>query len=200
MERISELPERAEVMLGGMLAALKFSNTKNPKPGAPSRYVMFDLEDVTGAIRCILWPDSFVEFGELVKQDSVVVVRGNIDRRGGDEANLIVDEIIPLDQLGSRYTTGIVIRIDEARHGMEILPKLREIVRGYPGNRDLEILLSMRDGSRVRLKSNKLRLEITNELQQRIDDLLGPGNLRRITAAPKLNRSPKPAFAGRRRN
>ncbi len=189
IDKISNLPERSEVMLGGMLAALKFSNTKNPKPGAPSRYVMFDLEDVTGSLRCILWPNSFVDYGELVKQDAVVVVRGAIDRRGGEEANLIVDEILPLDQLSERYTTGLVIRVEEALHGAEILTKVREVVRGYPGNRDLELLLSLRDGSRVRLKSNKLRLEITPELQQRIDDLLGPGNFRRITAPPKPSKS-----------
>ena len=50
------LKHRAEVMLGGMLAAVKFAHTKNPKPGSPSRYAMFDLEDTEGLIRCIVWP------------------------------------------------------------------------------------------------------------------------------------------------
>ena len=42
------LKHRSEVMLGGMLSAIKFSHTKNPKPGSPSRYAMFDLEDTDG--------------------------------------------------------------------------------------------------------------------------------------------------------
>ena len=28
-----------------MIAAIKLAHTKNPKPGSPSRYAMFDLED-----------------------------------------------------------------------------------------------------------------------------------------------------------
>ena len=40
-----------------------------------------------------------------------------VDYRGGDEANLIVNELIPLDELGTRYTTGIVVRVDEAGGG-----------------------------------------------------------------------------------
>ena len=53
------LAHRSEVLLGGMLSAIKFSNTKNPVPGSPSRYAMFDLEDLSGTIRCIVWPEQF---------------------------------------------------------------------------------------------------------------------------------------------
>ena len=42
------LKHREKVMLGGMIASIKHSHTKNPKPGAPSRYAMFDLEDTEG--------------------------------------------------------------------------------------------------------------------------------------------------------
>ena len=86
-------------MLGGMLSAIKFSHTKNPKPGSPSRYAMFDLEDTEGMMRCIVWPDQFVHYEELIKPDAIVVVRGAIDKRpGSEEANLIVNEIIPLEE------------------------------------------------------------------------------------------------------
>ena len=63
-------------MLGGMIAAVKFSNTKNPRPGSPTRYAMFDLEDTAGIMRCILWPEQFAQFGELVQPDAVRVVLG----------------------------------------------------------------------------------------------------------------------------
>ena len=57
---------------------------------------MFDLEDTDGMIRCILWPEQFVRFGELIQADAIRVVRGAIDKRpGSEEANLIVNEIHP---------------------------------------------------------------------------------------------------------
>ena len=108
----AELKHRAEVMLGGMLSAIKFAHTKNPKPGSPSRYAMFDLEDTEGMIRCIVWPDQFVNYEELIKPDAIVVVRGAVDKRpGSEEANLIVNEIIPLEDLASRCTRGVMIRV-----------------------------------------------------------------------------------------
>ncbi|MFM7070182.1 MAG: DNA polymerase III subunit alpha [Planctomycetota bacterium] len=184
-DKLADLPDRMEVFLGGMLSSIKITNTKNSRPGAPTRYAMFDLEDTAGAIRCILWPDDFVNFGQLVQPDAILVARGVLDRRGGDEANLIVNELIPISELSARYTTGMVVRVDETRHGPEMLSKIREVVRGYPGQRDLELLLQLRDGCRVRLKANSVRLDITQELQRRLDELLGPGNVRRITSPPK---------------
>ena len=37
----------------------------------------------------------FAKHGESVIADSVVVLQGRLDYRGGDEANMIVDKVIP---------------------------------------------------------------------------------------------------------
>lgn len=186
---LSEMPHRSEVRLGGMLSAIKFSHVRKVRPGATAtKYANFDLEDMNGAVRCILWPDDFLKYGDLVQPDAILMVHGVVDRRGGDEVNLIANDLVPIDQLNSRYTSGMVIRVDEQKHGPDILPKVREVVRGYPGSRDLELELSLNDGCRVHLKSQQFRLDISPELRQRVDDLLGPGHYRLITTAP-----PKPS-------
>ena len=183
---LAEVPHRAEVILGGMISAIKLAHIRNPKPGAvATKYANFDLEDMHGAIRCIAWPEEFLKFGELVKADSIVLVRGSVDRRGGDEANLIVNELIPLDQLDARYTSGVIIRVDQRHHGPDILPKVREVVRGYPGDRNLELVLALEDGTRVHLRSHGTRLEVTDELRRRVEDLLGPGSYQLIVSPPK---------------
>ncbi len=110
------LKHRTEVMLGGMISAIKFAHTKNPKPGSPSRYAMFDLEDTAGILRCILWPEQLAQFGTLVQPDAILVVRGVVDKRpGSEEANLIVNELIALEELASRYTRGVRVRVSK-RH------------------------------------------------------------------------------------
>ena len=183
---LSEMPHRSEVILGGMLGAIKLAHVRKVRPGATAtKYANFDLEDMHGAVRCILWPDDFLKYGELVKPDAILLVRGAVDKRGGDEANLIVNEVIPMDQLDSRYTSGVIIRVDQRVHGTEVLPKIREIVRGYPGSRELELILNLDDGSRVYLKSQRLHLDITPELRSRVEDLLGPGSYQLITTPPK---------------
>ena len=49
---------------------------------------MFDLEDTSGIMRCILWPEQFASYGELVEADAIVA-RPRRDRqaarqRGGE--------------------------------------------------------------------------------------------------------------------
>ncbi len=185
---IRGVPERAEVILGGMMGSIKFAHVKKTRAGSTAtKYANFDLEDKDGAIRCILWPDDFEKYGELVQPDAVLVVRGSVDRRGGgsdDDANLIVNELIPLDQLDSRYTSGMIISIDERTSDAGTLKQIYEIVRGYPGNRDLFLLVSTDEGCRVKMKSNKIRVDITPELRSRVNDLLGPGHFEVITSRP----------------
>jgi DNA polymerase III subunit alpha len=181
----TELKHRSEVMLGGMISAVKLSHTKNPKPGSPSRYAMFDLEDTAGIMRTIVWPEQFATYEEFIKPDAVVVLRGVIDKRpGSEEANFIVNEVIPLESLASRYTRGVRIRIVERSHGPQTLEGLHEILRGYPGNCELELTVCLADGSRVACKSDSMRLAVNPEMQSRVDQLLGPGNLRLLTSAP----------------
>ena len=177
------LKNRTEVMLGGMISALKLSNTKNPKPGSPSRYAMFDLEDMDGTMRTIVWPEQFAAYEEMIKPDAIVVVRGVVDKRpGSEEANVIVNEVIPLENLRARYMRGVRIRVQEGVHGPETLDRLREILRGYPGACEVELLLCLVNGSHVTCKCDGLKLGYSEEMQSRVDQLLGPGNFRLLTS------------------
>ena len=179
----SLLKHRTEVMLGGLISGVKLAHTKNPKPGSPSRYAIFDLEDTAGVIRCILWPEQFVQYGTLVEADAIRVFRGVIDKRpGSEEANLIINEIIDLPDLEARATRSVWIRVLEEQHGLAKLEQLHEILRGYPGKYPLELTLGLADGSRVPCQCGDFRIAISPQMQARVEELLGPGNFRLRTA------------------
>ena len=126
------LSHRTEAVLGGVLASIKFSQTKNPRPGSTAtKYAMFDLEDTAGMMRCIVWPEEFATHGELIKADAIVALRGVIDKRpGSEEANFIVNEVVTLPDLATRCTRGVMIRVDEEPHGVRGLEQLYEILPG----------------------------------------------------------------------
>ena len=105
-------------------------------------------------------------------------------RGGGDEANLIIDDLIPLNDLDARYTHGMRIRLSEANHDTNTMARLREIVRGYPGSQELLFSMEMNEGEMVHLKSDKYRVEINTELRSRLDDLLGPGHYKLLMSRP----------------
>ncbi|MEN1681174.1 MAG: DNA polymerase III subunit alpha, partial [Planctomycetota bacterium] len=195
---LGDLEHRTEIVVGGMLAAIKFSHTKNPKPGAPSKYAMWDLEDLDGITRCILWPDSFAEHGHLVEADAIVGLRAAVDKRpGAEEVNLIVNEIFPIAEMETRFTAGVTLAIDEQRHGEEGLQTLHEILRLYAGNMPLKLQLRLAGGGIVLLDSGRrVRLD-DPEMRRRVEELLGPGGYRLNTAPPRAT-APPPSRRGRR--
>ena len=179
-----QLRDRSQVMIGGILSSVKTAHVRKARDEhKPTKYVNFDLEDTEGAVRCIMWPDEFSVCGELVQPDTIVVLRATVDRRGGgDEVNLIVNEVIPLGQLESRCTTGLMVRVDEQVHGVNALGQLYEITRAYPGDCELQLLLDLEDGSRVSLASRRVRVQCNAELRSRLDGLVGATNVKLMTA------------------
>ncbi|HEY4760964.1 MAG TPA: OB-fold nucleic acid binding domain-containing protein, partial [Thermoguttaceae bacterium] len=180
-----KLDHRADVTLGGMLSAIAVKHTKNADPGRPTQYAMFDLEDTESMIRCICWPEQYVLYGQLIKSEAIVVVRGTIDKRpGADEANLIVNEITALADLPARFSRGVLIRVLEGQHGPQKLQQLYEILRGYPGKAEVQLMLCLADGSKVSCNCSNLSVSINAEMRTRVDDLLGQGNFRLLTVPP----------------
>jgi DNA polymerase-3 subunit alpha len=178
---VPQFKDRQKIVLGGMIASVKHSNVKRVKEaGAPTRYVMFDLEDISGPMRCIQWPTEFATQGHLVQQDAIVVVQGTIDRRGGDEANLVIEKIIPLDQLDQTMTQGLCITVNEETQGEQGLKNVYEILRGFPGNRRLELRLQLVDGTEVKLKSDRIKVDVSRELCDRLEHYLGQGGVEMI--------------------
>src|SRR5690606_15724912 len=123
----------------------------------------WDLEDLDGIVRCIMWPEQFAQFGEHVVADAIVGMTAVVDRRpGAEEVNLIINELMPIESLTERYTSGLSVRVDEERHGVEKLGMLHEIVRGYPGTKSLRLVLALSDGSTAFVESGK-RIDLNPE-------------------------------------
>ncbi|MEK6235426.1 MAG: DNA polymerase III subunit alpha, partial [Planctomycetales bacterium] len=190
-EQAAALPNRADVLVGGMLAAIRLAHTKRAvESGAPTKYGMFDLEDLQGILRCIAWPEQFAEFGEMIVGDAILGVRGRIDKRpGSEEANLIVDELIPLKELEERYTKRVAVRVYEETHGLEGLEKLYEILRYYPGEYELQLMIQMADGSRALCDCEGLKVALEPEMRSRVEELLGSGNFRLVASRPTPSRN-----------
>lgn len=184
---VKSAKNRDEVLMGGMISSIKIAQTRNPKPGKSSKYANFDLEDMDGYVRSICWPDGFEKYGDLIQPDAVVLVRGTVDKKGEeDEVSFIVNELMPIEEADTKFTTGIHILYDESKHKPELIKKMREILKGYPGTRDVLVAVRLGTGETVHIKSDKQKVAISPELRSRLDDLLGPDSHRLLMTKPKL--------------
>jgi DNA polymerase-3 subunit alpha len=183
------LKHRTEVWMGGVISSIKLAHTRNPKPDTPSKYANFDLEDLEGITRAIAWPNTYERFADVIQADAIVLARGRIDKRGEEEFNLIIDEVLPMAEVDAKFTSGIRIRFDEEKHSQELIPRIAEILRGYPGEREVHFDLKVESGETIVVVSRKHRVSINQELRERLDDLLGLDSHRLIFTKPSLNQS-----------
>ncbi len=113
-------------------------------------------------------------------------MRATVDKRGSaDDVNLIANEIIPIEEANQRFTAGIRINVDQTKHDVELLPKLNEVLRGYPGSQEVSVSVKMETGDTVQVVSKKHRVNITPELRGRLDNLLGLDSHALLIAPPK---------------
>ena len=76
-----QLPHRTQVVMGGIISQLEKRATKTKN----ELYARFELEDEEGTIPTIVWPRSYVECGEAIVPDTVVLCVGSIDNRKQEE-------------------------------------------------------------------------------------------------------------------
>ena len=195
--------EGAQVRLGGMISAIKRTNTKKPSRNGHTRYANFDFEDVKGNMRCIMWPEEFSKFGEQVKTETICFIEGRVDKRGR-EPNLVVDNLITLDEAEKRFTDQVAIKFRRELHRPEDFEGVRAVLAKYPGRCDVALLIESFDEQNPRLRFRYLlspganvKVSPSPTLAAELQAILGPGHVQFI-ATPKRRNPQAHADAVRR--
>src|SRR5438132_3756954 len=99
---LADLGANQEVLVGGMLTQVRFQNTKKARNGN-SRYVRCKLEDLSGAVECVMWPDDFLRHKDEFQEDRVCMVRGIVERTR-EEPGLVLSRVLSVPQARQELT------------------------------------------------------------------------------------------------
>jgi len=143
-DRLAELPDDAETLIGGMLRKIRTTVTRTGRRKG-SRMAMCRLEDFQGTCPIVVFSDIYEKCQDLVQEDAIVFVRGRVDRRR-DEPSLRVTELIPVEKAVSRLTRYVTIRIDPNLMGDEQLTRVKGILRSHQGECPVILSLTGRNG------------------------------------------------------
>ncbi len=191
--QLADSEEGDEVMLGGMVGAIKKAQTKKPSRNGHTRYVNFDFEDETGIVRCIMWPEEFSRQGELIVPEAILYLRGKVDRRGR-EPNVVVNKLMTLDDADKEFTKQLAIRFQRGLHAESELVRVREILDRYPGETDVMVVVDSADPktpeTRLRYQLSppqRLRVSCSANLRRDLAAVLGDENLSFVPTAARKN-------------
>ncbi|MBQ4112702.1 MAG: DNA polymerase III subunit alpha [Clostridia bacterium] len=79
------LPDRARVMIGGIITGVTVKTTKKEE-----RMAFFTVEDSGGVIECLAFPKTFTQYAEIIKADNAVFVEGNLSVREEESPKILV--------------------------------------------------------------------------------------------------------------
>ncbi len=143
---LREMGDGKEVVIGGLIGAIKPAATKKPSRNGNSRYVNFDLEDATGVVRCIMWPDDFATHGEKIKKDAIVLIRGRIDSKGR-EPNIIINKLMTLEQAEKEFTKRLLVKFRRGFHTEADMKRVRDALLRFPGKTPVVVVIDTWQGA-----------------------------------------------------
>jgi DNA polymerase-3 subunit alpha len=187
-KQLPELEDGVEVILGGMVSAIKKAQTKKPSRNGHSKYVNFDFEDPTGVVRCIMWPEEFSRLGEKVAPEQIRFIRGKVDKRSR-EPNVVIDAIWTMEEVEKEFTRQVLIKFQKGLHDTRVIERVRDIIGKNPGRAEIFVLVDTADNNgKVRYTSQKpleQKLSVNPELRRELAEALGDGHVKFIADLKK---------------
>ena len=192
-KQLGDLEDGTEVLVAGMIGSIKKAQTKKPSRNGHSKYVNFDLEDPSGIVRCIMWPEDYNRLGEKVQPEAVVFLKGKVDRRSR-EPNLIVNQLLTVEEADKNFTTQIAINFKRGLHGEREMTRTKQILESHPGKTDVILIVDTPDQNDpsqhfrfVLSTPSQMKVSCNADLQSSLNDLLGREHIQLITP-PKETR------------
>jgi DNA polymerase-3 subunit alpha len=174
---LAAAPEKTEVILGGMVTSVQVRSVQKSRSGH-TRMAKLTFEDLTGSIPATIWPQEFARMGDLVKNDTIVFVKGTIDRRR-DPPELFISRIVPREQGPDELARGILVQLHKGSHQAEDLERLLRCVRIHPGGLDLYLeILGLEQIRRAVYRAGaSLRVHYDEQLLSDLAAAIGRGNI-----------------------
>jgi DNA polymerase-3 subunit alpha len=180
---ISDLKEKAspgEVKLGGVVSALKLKNTKKGE-----RYGSFNLEDKTGFIEVIAWPDVYKKCMDLLGSDEPIFLKGRLEV-GEERIQIIANDVNPLAEIASKARANgngngkpnggapVHLYVRETDVSRDELEELRDTLLNFPGPCAvfLHLLASAASETVIELP-DQVRVASTAELESAVEQRFG---------------------------
>ena len=74
------------------------------------RMCVFMLDDATGSIEVVVFPETFKQYGHLGENGQMVLVKGKFER-DDETARVLASEIHPIDVVRERLAKSVAIRM-----------------------------------------------------------------------------------------
>ncbi len=165
---LESLDDEQSVVVGGLVEDVTKRRLKDNRPWAIAQ--VLDREDT---MECLLWPEAYEEYGEMLDSGDVLLFRGNISHRRG--TSVIVDEVLNLKNAARRLVEAVLIKVPCDTIGEDFWPHLKDVFGRREGRVPVYFDLNS-NGLRLRCQmTGNGGVNPSESLAGEIEDVLGDG-------------------------
>ncbi|MGI9667964.1 MAG: DNA polymerase III subunit alpha [Acidimicrobiia bacterium] len=157
--------DRSQATVAGVVSAV---NRRYTRKGDPMVY--FTIEDLQGSVEAVAFPKTVSDFGPMIREDAVVVVRGRVDHRG-DDVKFIAQSMTEPDLSADQ---SVRVRVSASRLSPTVVAKLKTVLTNHPGTAPVYIHMHGDAGEKVLRIGQEHRVDPRSGLFAELRELLGP--------------------------
>lgn len=159
-----------KIRIGGIISETKNMITKNNKMMA-----FLLLEDMYGSMECIVFPQTYNKYSNLLVEDQLVVIEGRLSLSEVEDTKIICESIYPLN---TNTVDKVYLKIS-SQDVTKDFKKTKEILRKYPGDTPVYIYLEKDKKSFATDKSLWIQGD-NNDIIRELEALLGKDAIKRM--------------------
>lgn len=161
------------VVVGGIVSKVKTFVPKRKQ----ERMAFVTLEDMDGAFEVVVFSDVYSRTSDLLCEDSLVMVAGQVNFRDG-EPKVIAEEIVPMEEAEEKFARASHIKLMTAGLEENTLEKLARVVAENEGRCKLFIHCATPDAGEVIIESAAGKgLKPGPEVKEQVEALMGEGSI-----------------------
>ncbi|HYA87969.1 MAG TPA: DNA polymerase III subunit alpha [Nitrospirota bacterium] len=169
-ETLDSIPDGKEITICGIIAGLKQKVTKKG-----DKMAILNLEDLSGTVETIVFPDLYKDSHHLLLTDTPLIVVGQLDK--SEQGNKIKAlRIHLLSDIKKKGTTRLDINLSATGLTQEDLLKVKDILLRYQG--DIPVYLRLQNPTRkdsLISVGRDIRVNPNDQLINEIESILGAG-------------------------
>lgn len=158
---LSDFPSGTKVHVGGIATNVQIRTTKTS-----NRFALMRLEDQTGGVKCVCWPEVFSKCENHLQDDTPVLITGKIEATDDGTVTIISEEVTRLEDILQRKSKGVIIHVPVNMVADDMLETIFGLLDKHRG--DCEVMLDMvlKDGVAVRMRPHgALRVQGSLDLE-----------------------------------
>jgi len=164
-----------EISIAGILVGLRVAKSRKG-----DLYAQVALEDLTGKIELICFPEAYKKLAEKLKMDVPVLVRGVLRGEEDSAPKLAISSIAALEDVKVKLPNSMRIRIALESSSETVLTQLHAMIVATPGPGKILLDFEQKDDFLVVLEPEGLSVAADKGFVERVEELVGRGAVRVI--------------------